>query len=75
MSWFRSAWCRVNAVVVGVGSRWCIDVTHARVVSLSLSLSFVVVVVAANSQREGVHFMYKCVMGLKEYDGRGWYVT
>lgn len=25
-------------------------------------------------QREGVHFMYKCVMGLKEYDGCGWYV-
>lgn len=22
-------------------------------------------------QREGVHFMYQCVMGLKDYDGNG----
>lgn len=24
-----------------------------------------------NSQREGVKFMYKCVMGLKDYKGQG----
>ena len=54
---------------------------------LSLLLSFFLILLCAClcrsnsilfeliSQREGVRFMYKCVMGLKEYDGNGWYVA
>jgi hypothetical protein len=26
-------------------------------------------------QREGVQFIYECVMGLKDFNGHGWYVT
>lgn len=29
---------------------------------------------STHSQREGVKFMYECVMGLKDFAGNGWYV-
>jgi len=48
-------------------------VTLTRI-SVSLSLRAPQHVDDQQSQREGVQFMYQCVMGLKDYKGKGWYV-